>query len=193
MAVLTRARVREYAEKRQVLQKTAADILTEHQRITAGQKEFDIFLSHRFADKVELVGLMQMMESEGLSVFVDWKERPELDRTKVTKDTAAALKEDMKRCKTLLFAVTGTASTSIWMPWELGLFDGMKGKVATVPLATKPGEFPGQEYAALYPWIDEATEKSSDQNVLWVNEAHDTYVRLKSWVKGVACSKRTIS
>ncbi len=139
---------------------------------------------------MELVGFMKMLEDADLSVFVDWKERPELDRTKVTKETAAALKQDMSRCKALLFVITSTANTSIWMPWELGLFDGMKGRVATVPLATKPGEHPGQEYAGLYPWIDQATATGGQQPVLWVNEADNVYVQLTDWLNGKPCTKR---
>ena len=190
MPLLTRTAVRAYATSKtaQLNEKRAGEILAEHKRVTASVKTFDVFLSHRYADKTELVGLMQMLEDSDISVLVDWKEHPELDRSKVTKETAATLKRDMGRCAALLFVVTSTASTSVWMPWELGLFDGMKGRVATVPLATKAGEFPGQEYAALYPWVDEAPTKGNTNSILWVNEAENVYVRLSAWLKGSPCT-----
>ena len=44
------------------------------------------------------------------------------------------------------------ASSSRWMPWELGYFDGTHGpeKVAICPIVMGPGQHVGQEYLNLY-------------------------------------------
>jgi hypothetical protein len=42
------------------------------------------------------------------------------------------------------------------MPWELGFFDGFKGRVAIVPLNENQfdiNEFKGQEYLGIYPYL----------------------------------------
>jgi hypothetical protein len=194
VALLTRSAVRNYARTKTAnfSTKSASNLLNENVKTaSASTKTFDIFLSHRYADKEELVGLLTLLEDAGLSVLVDWREHPELDRKKVTRDTAATLRADMKRCRTLLFAVTTNAASSVWMPWELGLFDGMNGRVATVPLSAGSTDFPGQEYAELYPWVDEAHAKGQSQATLWVNESDDTYIQLTKWIQGGNPTKHT--
>jgi hypothetical protein len=157
--------------------KSASTLLAEQR---AASKQYDVFLSHRYGDREELLGLLELLQKLEFSVFVDWKERPELDREDVTAETAAVLKEDMGRCKSLLFAVTSTAMASRWMPWELGLFDGLKGRVAIVPLATAIDKFPGAEYIGLYPYIDEITV--GDRVQLFVNRKGGGYKLLKQWI-----------
>lgn len=45
---------------------------------------------------------------------------------------------------------------SKWMPWELGYFDGSKGKVAILPMVDSIAHsFDGTEYLGLYPYINE--------------------------------------
>jgi hypothetical protein len=187
MAILTKADVRAYA--RATSSNFAADeiLINEHKRYSAGNKKFHVFLSHRYADKTELRGLVAMLEDLGISVFLDWREYPQFNRATATKAIAAAIKSDMRRCSVLLYAITSTVSSSIWMPWELGLFDGMKARVATVPLAAKPGEFPGLEYAALYPWVERTTVNGA--SILWVREAKYTYTTLPRWVQGHPCTR----
>lgn len=197
MAILTRKEVRDFATndlRYKFAKYAAADraehLLSEHFQKSAEKSKFDVFLSHRFVDKEEVWGLICLLEDSDISVFVDWRERPEIDRQNVTKATAAALKKSMSRCTTLLFAVTSTSGRSIWMPWELGLFDGMGGRAATVPLADPSQNFPGQEYIGLYPWVD-AT--SSVGKALWVNEgavSDRVCVSLRDWIDGKRCVKQ---
>ncbi len=187
MAFLTRTEVGAYARNSiyNFSAKSAENLIAENVKVaSAGAGVRDIFLSHRYADKVELVGLMRMLEDMNLTVFVDWREYSELSRQHVTRVTAAMLKKDMSRCRTLLFAVTSTASQSIWMPWELGLFDGMKSRVAIVPLTEHGKDIPGQEYLELYPWIDRAVPDGFHKPILWVNQGRDCYISLKDWVQG---------
>ncbi len=154
MTYLTRSEVSAYARNKvnNFSATVAENILAENVKVaSAGSEMYDIFLSHRYVDRTELVGLMKMLQNMRCSVFVDWLERSEPERNRVTRETAVRLKQAMRRCHTLLFAVTSTASSSIWMPWELGLFDGMKSRVAIVPLTENGTNPPGQEYLDLYP------------------------------------------
>ena len=79
---------------------------------------FDIFLSHSVRDAVLILGLKRMLESEDLSVYVDWIEDADLDRMNVTAATAARLRERMKSCRALVYATSQNASASRWMPWK---------------------------------------------------------------------------
>jgi hypothetical protein len=124
---------------------------------TSMSSRFDVFLSHSVLDARVIIGVKAIMEAEGLRVYVDWSEDPQLDRSHVTAATAATLRERMRNSNSLVFATSSSSSRSIWMPWELGYFDGFRpGHVAILPLVRRPTDnFVGQEYLGLYPRMED--------------------------------------
>ncbi len=117
---------------------------------------FDIFLSHSAEDAEVIAGLKAMLERDGLSVYVDWLEDPQADRSRVTPQTAHMLRTRMNSSRYLLYASSTASSSSKWMPWELGYFDGRRpGHVGILPIvATSDSPFKGLEYLGLYPLIE---------------------------------------
>lgn len=113
---------------------------------------YDVFLSHSIRDEVLVLGLKRELERVNLTVYVDWIEDPNLDREKVSPTTAEKLRERMRSCRSLVYATSRNASSSKWMPWELGYFDGHQGqsKVAICPIETGNGSIRGQEYLGIY-------------------------------------------
>jgi len=128
--------------------------------IADDQRRYDVFLSHRFADREMVEALYRrLVDQLGYSVYVDWKVHPELDRSKVDQDTAEHFRRVMRRCGCLIFLAGPNAPGSRWMPWELGFFDGRHGArrigVYVDDVETfEPGE---QEYLGLYTPIDAGT------------------------------------
>ena len=114
---------------------------------------YDIFLSHSYEDAEVIAGIKVLVEQEGLSVYVDWIEDAQADRSKVTAKTAEMLRQRMRHCRFLLFATSKASPSSKWMPWELGYFDGLRqDRVGILPIvASDGGSFNGQEYLGLYP------------------------------------------
>ncbi|EIK0773732.1 toll/interleukin-1 receptor domain-containing protein [Vibrio parahaemolyticus] len=140
---------------------------------------FDIFLSHSYLDKETVLGLKNYLANRGYSVYVDWIDDKELDRSKVSEETADRLRKRMKQCSSLFFATSTNSSSSKWMPWECGYFDALKGKVVILPI-TKNYEtrFEGQEYLSLYPYIDATSQ------TLWVNDPTSGYCSFGEWLDG---------
>lgn len=142
-------------------------------------KSFDVFLSHSFADQEIVFGIKEYLESKSFSVYVDWVDDNQLDRSEVNEKTADLLRERMKLSRCLLFATSSNSTSSKWMPWECGYFDGIKGKVAIFPIVdADASRYKGQEYLGLYPYID----VSSD--ILWVNSPSGGFCRLEEWLDG---------
>ena len=117
--------------------------------------EFDIFLSHSYADKDIIPALKKELEDMGYTVYVDWITDKLLSREEVTKETAKVLQKRMQQSKCLFFATSENSPNSKWMPWELGYFDGIKNKrVAVLPISKQNNGFSeyfkGQEYLGLY-------------------------------------------
>jgi hypothetical protein len=146
----------------------------------ASKKSFDIFLSHAFSDKDVVIGLREYLIGYGYSVYIDWIEDNELDRNKVTSETAGRLKERMGQSKCLLFATTENYQNSKWMPWELGYFDGGKGKVAILPIEDSTAyTYTGTEYLGLYPYT---TEGSTGD--LFIVDLENKWKSFSSWMNG---------
>jgi hypothetical protein len=120
------------------------------------RRNFDIFLSHSYADAEVVLGVKRLLEAEHLTVYVDWIEDGQLDRTKVTVENAEQLRGRLQHSKSLIYVSSRASVTSRWMPWELGYFDGSSpGHVAILPLVASEGDdFVGQEYLSLYPYVE---------------------------------------
>jgi len=135
--------------------KTADQILRDQVRLTTDYDRFDIFLSHASHDAELILGVKAILEGVGFKVYVDWIDDAQLDRARVTRETAELLRRRMRQCNSLLWVATDAASQSKWMPWELGYFDGYRSNhVAILPLVdSATSSFQGQEYLALYPLV----------------------------------------
>lgn len=138
------------------VQKSADRILMEDSTAFSASKQYDIFLSHSYDDSEIILGIKKLIEALGLTVYVDWIDDSKLDRSKVTRKTAAVLRERMRNCLSLVYAHSSSSSDSVWMPWEVGYFDGFRPtKIWILPVvAQSDSEFEGQEYLGLYPTID---------------------------------------
>ncbi len=136
--------------------RSLGEMITESMESSKHATRFDIFLSHSINDAELVLGVKVLLEEMGKKVYVDWVDDPELDRSQVTKHTAERLRGRMKQSDSLLYIATESASSSKWMPWELGYFDGHKpGNVAILPvLDSEDQKFEGQEYLGLYPVVD---------------------------------------
>lgn len=186
MALFVRSDLRAKARINRIFESAGYVLKSDAEKWAAG-KTYDIFLSHCSLDAPELVGLKLEIEETGFSVYVDWED-PQLNRADVSARTAQELRARMKDCSCLFCAISPNAEASRWMPWELGYFDGLKGKVAILPvLDQQPGvrdRFQGQEYFGLYPYVATGTVKESGESALWIHEDETTYVVLPAWLKG---------
>lgn len=170
------------------LESKAKNILSEslnEQRMFSA-KDYDIFLSHSSNDATIVAGLKLELEDLGYSVYIDWIEDPQLNRSNVTRETALILQKRMKQCKSLIYAFSRNASNSKWMPWELGYFDGIKGTAAVLPISKESykEEFKGTEYLGIYFYIQVARGNETGKQMLWVYETQSKYVSFNSWLKG---------
>lgn len=116
--------------------------------------KFDIFLSYNFEDRAIVKGVYLWLRSKGFKVYLDFEMDPELDRRKVTKETAALIHSRLSHSKSLVYAQSPNANMSKWMPWELGFIDGQTSKCAILPITPNGvAPAPRQEYLLLYPII----------------------------------------
>lgn len=151
------------------------------QKNDSSLKKYDIFLSHSSKDAVEVKGMKLVLEDMGYTVYVDWIEDPNLDRSKVTKETAVMLQNRMRQSKSLVYAYSINGQQSKWMPWELGFFDGLKGMAVVLPIAEDgrvSDSYDGAEFLGIYNYVVRT------QSVLWVHKSATQYVSYSRWLNG---------
>lgn len=153
MAFFTKQEARNYAQKYSVSNENYSAILDSLHESYQLFDNFDVFLSHSVKDEALVLGVVKILQEMGQKVYVDWIVDKNLSRDNVTPATANTLRRRMSQSSRLLYLATSNATSSKWMPWELGYFDGLKsGKVAILPLVDYSfSPFQGQEYLGLYP------------------------------------------
>ena len=172
MALLKESDLKSYLKKSIVASESASNRNLDYER-------FNVFLSHSYLDKDIVFSIKNYLEEHGMSVYVDWIDEPELNRSSVDAKTAATLRQRMSQCESLLFATSSNSTSSKWMPWECGYFDGINGKVAIFPIVkSDENSFTGQEYLGLYPYIDVTG------NTIWVNSIKSGYCNISEWLNG---------
>lgn len=164
--------------------RTAQSVLNEAMEQYKEHDEFDVFLSHSINDSDLVLGVMLILEKQGLRVYVDWIIDQQLNRDSVNKHTAAILRKRMKQSKSMMYIATDNSPKSKWMPWELGFFDGYKpGQVAILPLLDDENEkFQGQEYLGLYPLVT----KYINNNTInyFIEEYNERWSHLSEFARG---------
>lgn len=179
MALFKPSDARERARRAQTYYKTADTLLLEHVEAQSRIAVHDIFMSHAFDDRLLILGTVLLIEDMGYKVYLDWRDDPSLNRNSVTVNTANVLRARMKSSKSLFFATTENASSSKWMPWELGFKDGDNTRVAILPFSeVETSDFRGQEYLGIYPYVD--TTGTS----LWIHRGPSAFVKFEEWVQG---------
>jgi hypothetical protein len=184
MALLTTAAVRNRARRSIPTYFSAGSVLQEHVKKQASVSKHDIFLSHAFDDKELILGVALTLEDLGYSVYLDWRDDPNLDRKNVNRDTAATLRSRIKSSKCLFFSTTENFSSSKWMPWELGYKDGDNTRAAILPIKDyTPTSFAGQEYLGIYPYAVQQEDTVGNQR-LWIHRSASCYINFDSWLDG---------
>ena len=163
---------------------SAESLILESVAAFSEAKTYDIFLSHSVRDAELIEGMKLTFEDLGYSVYVDWIEDKQLDRSKVSSTTAEQLRKRMNTSRSLFYVTTQNAESSRWMPWECGYFDGKKGKTAIVPIVnySYDNSYKGQEYLGLYPYIVKQPNKYGKE-MLWVRKSDTLYIAYDDWVK----------
>lgn len=184
-----RARARDRLAKSESYGVTAGRIL-EYARVPSAET-FDIFLSHSFMDADLILGLRETISAMGFSIYVDWVNDADLDRSNVDRATALRIKERLARSRSLIYAFSESSKHSSWMPWELGYSDGLRGRVAVLPIVDRATDsYAGREYLGLYPYVQRDVPQGGANETLWVHESPDVYVMYSEWLNGANPMKR---
>ena len=97
MALFNEADIRRAARELELRTFGGAERILREARQTSATS-FDVFLSHAKLDAQLVLGVKTVLERSGQSVYIDWLDDPQLDRSSVTPATAERLRNRMRQC-----------------------------------------------------------------------------------------------
>lgn len=117
----------------------------------------DVFLSHSTEDRALVDQVRDELKALGYRVCVDYEALPTVTPDEVTRETADALLAAMRECSSLVYVLSANSANSHWMPWELGFFDGARGRVFIWPVDDEAETYARDcRYVSIYPTVPKA-------------------------------------
>jgi len=162
-----------YPDKK-LLSKSPATLIEEFNYNTLQKyKEFDVFLSHSYANDKEVLAFVKKLNAYGIVVYIDWiSDRNGLQRNQFSQATLDVLHERMKQSKVLICFYTKEAISSSWIPWEISNFLLLNKKV----FIYNPYELELLKDYCNYPKIE-------NQGTNWAISIDSIQNDLKEWFK----------
>lgn len=149
--------------------------------------EGSTFLSHSSKDDDLVAGAIQILENHGAKVYVDEID-PEMPPY-TSERTAALLRSRIRDTSRFVLLASKNSKESKWVPWELGIADGVKGssKIALFPASDSSYDqaWASSEYLGLYDRIVWG-ELENYQKEVWmvIDEKKNTGTELSQWLRG---------
>lgn len=138
------------------------------------QKHYDVFLSHSSLDNNLVLQLMSILNSKGLTVYIDWVEdKSALKRELTSADTAKVLIERIKSSRAIVYVKTTQSALSLWTPWELGYAQAIGKKITVLEI----------EYILGTPQYLDIFDKSKlrEDGTIMVND-EDEILPIEMWI-----------
>jgi hypothetical protein len=182
VAIFTDTQVRQAGRAAAAQSRSRADsVLAEDQALVS----YDVFLSHSIRDAEIVLGVKTILETARRFTLIGYMTLIWIEPMS-PKSRRIPIRRRMRQCAMLVYIHTKNSPDSKWMPWELGYFDGLKGKVAIFQI-TRSGndEFRGQEYLGLYPYIDRARADSDQRELLWANRNQNEYATFDAYKRDI--------
>jgi hypothetical protein len=145
------------------------------------------FLSHSSKDEELVVGAIRVLENHGGRVYVDEID-PEMPPY-TSEETAALLKTRIRDTSRFVLLASKNSKESKWVPWELGIADGVKtlSQIALFPAADSSFEnaWASWEYLGLYRRIVWGMLEGYQREVwMVIDEKRNIGVELSKWLNG---------
>jgi len=142
----------------------------------------DIFLSHSHKDNHYVAGVIETLSGFHASVYADLNDATLPEKPSPT--TARIIHVNIVSCRRTIILVSPESYDSKWIPWELGLSDGLRGVqyTAILPINQSGQEeiWAHREYIGLYPLI---SSNEWNTNLRVSNLPSGTDLSFADWLK----------
>lgn len=143
---------------------------------------YHIFLSYRHADRNYVPGVVKFLKDLHAGVYVDFLDE-ELANSPNSR-TAPIIRQRISDSRKLIQLLSPNSNDSRWMPWELGLGDGLLKypNAVTLPATTTYNQKIPEDFLAMYGHI-ESTRNSYGPETWIVKYPEGTSKSFTDWLR----------
>ena len=144
----------------------------------------NVFLSHSSKDEDHLPYVINILENYGGKVYIDKLDKDLPNQT--NHETGTKLKKRINDIDKFILFATKNSKDSKWMPWELGIADGIKdySNIAILPSSENKyeEEWAEQEYLGIYMKVIKGSIANGPTDWIVVNLHTNKGHYLKDWL-----------
>jgi TIR domain len=180
MALLTKQQFAQTTQNRAGF-KSVGNLFSEAKTAAKPLYATTIFLSHCHKDKSIMEEAVVFLRSMGANIYIDWLDESMPDKANAV--TALKIKQKINSSDKFIFLATQESIASKWCNWEIGIGDTLKllkDKLCLIPLIDYVGQWAGNEYLQMYPYV-ESNDFSSTSFVLSYPDGRK--VDFEKWLK----------
>lgn len=108
------------------------------------EQSYSVFLSHRSSDRSQIIQIKDMLNKQGLNVYVDWVvDNVALEPTKYNEHTWPVLQQRLLQSKEFLYVHTINCKDSQWIPREIeyALQNGYELSILNLDESEEPTDY----------------------------------------------------
>lgn len=179
MALLTKTDLRKISDSMPTYRSASMLYFSAHSQ-DRNKYDTSVFLSHSHLDADYVKDVVAFLRNRGVSCYVDWMDESMPEKTSGL--TAVRIKEKITSNDKFIFLATNNSIASKWCNWEIGYGDAKKymDKIAIFPLKESNGDWKGNEYLQIYPYI---YESDISKGTYWVKTPDGKVIRLDEWLR----------
>jgi len=171
-------------EARQGLSEASVENFRNFIAKSESQENKNVFLSHSSKDKEHLPYVISFFKNYGGSVYIDKLDKNLPNNT--NHETAVKLKDRINTIDKFILFATKNSKDSKWMPWEIGIADGIKDyeNIAILPSVENMYEenWAEQEYLGIYQKIVKGRINFGLEDWIVHNLHTNEKIYLKDWL-----------
>jgi len=148
-----------------------------------GAPKYHVFISYRHEDRSYVPRVAKFLKGLQAGIYIDFLDE-ELAKAPDSQ-TAPILRRRITQCSKLIQIITPNSSDSRWMPWELGLGDGILGyrNAVTLPIINTYQPKVSQDYLDMYGHIETTTARNSTYEDWSIQYPDNTAEWFTTWLK----------
>lgn len=137
-----------------------------------------VLLSHKHEEVRFILKIKEFFNVEGIDIKIDWLDP---DMPQVTdKETTYKIRQYIMNWDKFILIASENSKKSLWIPWELGFADGVKGliDIAILPITYNENKWKDREYYNIYNFL----RYDEDEKLSLCNHRGVRIMSLLQWI-----------
>ena len=112
-----------------------------------------VLLSHKHEEVSFILKIKEFFDVQGIDIKIDWLD-PDMNQVTI-EETTYKIRQYIRNSDKFILIASESSKQSLWIPWELGFADGVKGliDIAILPITYNENKWKDREYYNIYDFL----------------------------------------